>query len=569
MKFLGMNNFGHHSSITLINDENNFEIHLKERVTQVKADNTVHLQALRSAKRFFKNSEVMISESSYFDVPKQICKKSEKFEAFNEIIKCLKIENFFSIYNPDILFYTHHYCHAMAAVAISPFKKSVIIVMDGAGSSPKAFNRNHSELKIQPYKFGFSNGSVAESCTIYLQDGPYLQCVKKEWQVHRTFKFHEVKISLSEGLGSFYEAAAMFIFGSTFDAGKVMGLASFGKPMPVKNRIKFWAAQDWSNAFKGKTKKQWEASPHKLLYADLAATVQDHFSKSVLRLVTKIRNEYPEYKNIIFSGGCALNCLTNSLIQNLRIYENVFVPPFPGDEGVSLGAAFAAKMTYHPKQWKPRSHKNQTSAFGPKVSNEKIARITKNEPFVIWPKNLVAFAAKLLAQDFVIAWFQGRSETGPRALGNRSLLANPGAPAMKDYLNAKVKGREAFRPYGGSCTWKKASTYFEFQRNADSPFMSFAPKVKSKYKKSLSEITHNDDTSRIQTVRPEQDPLFHNLLVEFGKLKGVECLLNTSMNFMGKPLVETPDDALKFFKSTPIFALVLGNAVIFKKEYSP
>jgi carbamoyltransferase len=170
-----------------------------------------------------------------------------------------------------------------------------------------------------------------------------------------------------------------------------------------------------------------------------------------------------------------------------------------------------------------------------------------------------------LARKWLIAWFHGRSESGPRALGNRSILARVDVPGLKDDLNARVKGRESFRPYGSSVLQEHAAEYFEVPSDFEAPFMSFAPRVKPKYAELLKEVTHVNGTSRIQTVSEGQNPRYRALIQALGDLTGLYCVLNTSLNIMGEPIVETMQDAKRFLEGTPVDALVLEDVVISRK----
>ncbi|MFI5349999.1 MAG: carbamoyltransferase C-terminal domain-containing protein [Elusimicrobiota bacterium] len=468
--------------------------------------------------------------------------------------------------NPRIEFLPHHYCHAVAAVAVSPFRKSLVVVMDGAGSFSTAFDPSHPELRAFPPPLPRAGGLAAEAVSIYAQDGARLTCLHKDWQEIRPSPPHFPRpLAWGDGLGLFYENAAVFIFNNSGHAGKVMGLAALGRPRPVADRLKFYETLDWGRSFRGSGVVRWEASPHHAYYAGIAASVQGHFEQSVLELLSRCRKRWPEYSRLILTGGCALNCLTNTSIIRSGLFRGLYVPPFPGDECIAFGAAHHLARRGRRARWKVLPWKDQKPNWGPRASapDGRSVRAVFGRSSRAVP-NPAAAAADLLAQGKIVAWFQGRSESGPRALGFRSLLADPLRPGIKDFLNRDVKGREGFRPYGCAVLWEKAADYFLVPKGFDSPFMSFAPRIRRGCRRRLREISHIDGTSRIQTVRREQNPLFYDLIKRFGDRTGVYLVLNTSLNIRGEPIAETLEDARRVLELSPIDALVAGSFLVAK-----
>ncbi|MEQ1877895.1 MAG: carbamoyltransferase C-terminal domain-containing protein, partial [Bdellovibrionia bacterium] len=461
-----------------------------------------------------------------------------------------------------------HYCHAMAAVAISPFTRSLIVVMDGAGTQATDFSKGHFETKYLPS----AKKNRYEECTVYLQEGAKLTTVFKRWQEFRTGeeRANYPGWTMSEGLGIFYEESAKYIFNSIREAGKVMGLSPYGKPTPVKDRLEFLKSLDWDESFKGKGKKAWENSGRFKDYANMAASVQAHFEQDLFAILKKLNRMYPDVRDLIFTGGCALNCIGNMKILYNGYFDRVYIPPFPSDECIAFGAAYGNFLAKHPERWSPLDWSEQIGNYGPKrsVPNLKAMQETFKDFWVHQPDEICEFTAEQLAKKKLIAWFQGRSESGPRALGNRSILARVDVPGLKDHMNAKVKGREAFRPYGSTCLLEKASEYFEVPPGFESPFMSFAPRVRPKFKQALSEVTHVNGTSRIQTVSRSQNPRMWALIQAVGRKTGIHCVLNTSLNVMGQPIVETMQDAKRFLEQTPVDGLVIGDLFVSKKPLS-
>lgn len=336
-----------------------------------------------------------------------------------------------------------------------------------------------------------------------------------------------------------------------FKAGSLMGLASYGKPL--KKAIDKWKMYTGSDHF-----DYWEEISSMVKWDDnspkdgqnamnIAATIQKIFELEILEEIKHINGQYffRPSKNICLSGGSFLNCNVNSEISKIK---NVSVSPACGDDGLSAGSALY--VGHHILDY-PRV--NYTPA--------ELAYLGGEYPI---PNIGVEYnpqdVAKMLNDGKIIAWYQGRSEFGPRALGNRSLLANPTLPDMKDVLNHRIKKREWFRPFAPSVLIEKYQEWFD--NKEPSPFMLFTSQVKKP--ELVPAITHVDNSARIQTVDKDDNPKYWELISEFEKLSGVPMVLNTSLNINGEPIVETPKDALRFLRETDCDGLVLGNRFIEK-----
>jgi carbamoyltransferase len=311
-------------------------------------------------------------------------------------------------------------------------------------------------------------------------------------------------------------------------------------------------------------------SIYRLGYLDVAATVQQTFEAELLAWITKLRRKYPDYDRLIFTGGCALNCVANQRLLDSGLFKAIYVPPFPGDESIALGAASHLKYRVGRAPWQPREAGEQIPCFGPAASVPREKDILREFAGfkIVRPPDIAVFVAGRLAQGKILAWMQGRSESGPRALGYRSLLADPRIPDLKTYLNKRIKFRESFRPYAGSCMQSMVAEYFEVDRSFESPFMSFTPRLRPEYRKRLDPIAHIDGRSRVQTVRPEQNPRFHELLENFGRRTGLYAVLNTSLNVMGEPIVETVADAARFLRQSPVDGIAVGDFYVFNSSSS-
>jgi len=527
------------------------EIFLTERISRIKADGAWPEQALISSGLTETKRELLISDNRDVKTPSEREEELDKVIPFLNYLKKKKLDQFSSVLNPEIKFISHHLAHAQVAKFMSPFEKAAILVIDGAGSEGHVVEENKGTQKEH------------EESSLYLLDKGEITLTEKTWQ-----KFSKAKNIndrwYSEGIGTCYELIAEYIFNSKRAAGKVMGLAAFGKPMEFSTPLELLDSLDWSKAFLGKSKEDWEVSPHMKIYEDLAASVQLLFERYLERKAVRIKEQLPEVENLIIIGGCALNCVSNEKLLQKQIFKNIYVPPNPGDEGIGLGCALVNYYKENP--WVPFDFKNQHGYFGPKSSIPLEASIKKEfkDYKLRKSENIAKDSAELLEGGEVIAWFQGRSESGPRALGNRSILSRVDRPDLKKYLNTEVKFRESFRPYGCSVIEEKVDEYFETIPNYPNPFMSFAVPIKDTYREKFKEVCHIDGTSRIQTVSIGQNKLYHELINEVGKKTGLFAVLNTSLNIMGEPILESVVDAKKFFEKTNLKHLIIGEYLVEK-----
>lgn len=472
----------------------------------------------------------------------------QKKSPFFEKCKAKKIEFCLGEFNSELKAINHHEAHAYSALAQLPFESCFILVMDGGGS-----RLNDSEF--------------IEHTTLFSFDGEKLDALEKEWLSYQSID--GIPHKLAEGIGSFYERCAQLIFNDNLSSGKVMGLAGFGKSFydPSLSLVENQKNLDWSKAFQGKTKKEWQESEHLEYWQDVAATVQDAFEHNLWRWEQKIMDlAEGEKVNLVLTGGCALNCTANFKLVKRGRFNEVYIPPNPGDEGISLGIAYQLALENKAVSFKPLPHGNQSSSYGfpQDFSQQKIEEIFKG--FKITPISGFEKVANLLNEGEIIAWIQGRSECGPRALGHRSLLARPDKVGIKEQLNAEIKFREAFRPYGATVLWERAGDFFDIPVDFQNPFMSFATPIKETFKKELNEVTHIDGTCRMQTVMETQNPAYYKLIQECERLGMLPILLNTSLNIMGQPILETLEDAREFLSSSVVRTMVIDEFLISKTK---
>jgi len=319
---------------------------------------------------------------------------------------------------------------------------------------------------------------------------------------------------------------------------------------------------------------------------DIAASVQAVTEEIVLRLTKSISKEY-NIKNLCLAGGVALNCVANGKILKEKVFEKIWIQPAAGDAGGSLGAALAY---WHHELKKPRENfkdKMNGSYLGPMIQNdlieEKLKKLKANYK-KYETEELISLTAKELASEKTVGWFQGRMEFGPRALGARSILADPRSEKMQKELNLKIKFRESFRPFAPSVLTEDVSEWFEMTE--ESPYMLLVSEVKKDKQIQMSKteenlfgieklnikrsvipaVTHVDYSARIQTVREETNPRYYKLIKEFKKITKCPVLVNTSFNVRGEPIVCTVEDAYNCFMGTGLDILVIEDFILFKDE---
>ena len=458
---------------------------------------------------------------------------------------------------------SHHLAHAYSAFAVCPFEDGAIMIVDGVGSY------RSDVMETYPAE---DNGSplARESESYYTFRGNDLQCLKKVWmEPDRGFLSDE--FTNMAGLGALYSRASTYIFGDWNKCGELMGLAPYGRrdqvPPLMSMADNVLTVPRWSPAFNQPyvlgSDGKWEDQPAMRHWEDLAWRVQDDTEKVLLARARWLR-ETTGAKNLCIAGGVALNCVANGRIAREAGFDNVWIQPAAGDNGIAIGAAYYGLLAV---QKQPRSYVMTHSYTGRAYSDAEVTAATRRvlvraQTSAVRSDDICRDTAKLLAEQQVIGWFQGRSEYGPRALGNRSILADPRRPEMKDILNSRVKHRQPFRPFAPIVLAERAHEIFE--GDEDSPFMLIAKPVRAEWRDRIPAIVHVDGSARVQTVTEATNPVLYRLLKEFEALTGVPVLLNTSFNVKGEPIVETPRDAMACFINTGIDHLILHDTVVSK-----
>jgi carbamoyltransferase len=407
------------------------------------------------------------------------------------------------------------------------------------------------------------------------------------------------RVFLPHSLGSVYTMICEFIgYNKYGDEGKVMGLAPYGKDSYRNQIAKIVAPTDHGfqldlSYFKplgsnqgmqvlpdgtvrlarhfsdrmeelfGEPRRQHAEITQRDM--DLAFALQHRFEEIFFHLLNGLHGRVP-LDNLVMAGGCALNSVANGKIFGETPFRRTYIQPAAGDEGLAVGAAL---HTYHTVLKQPRRHELKRSYLGPEFSETCVETSLKNVGLKyqrLERQPLLDAVAVQIASGNVVGWFQGRMEWGPRALGNRSILAHPGLPNMKDILNARIKHREWFRPFAPSILAEFQHEYFE--NDHPSPFMLHVYKILPEKRSELCAVNHVDDTGRLQTVARDENPMYYDLISAFHRATGIPVLLNTSFN-ENEPIVCTPEEAIDCFQRTRMDALAIGPFLVKKPLAEP
>jgi carbamoyltransferase len=433
-------------------------------------------------------------------------------------------------------FVPHHMAHAVSAYFPSGFDRAAILTIDGIGEVAGSSLAKAVGTRIEPVE---------------------------------TFDY-------PHSLGFLWEVMSTHLGFSHYDASKVMGLAAYGNPEVFRREIQsalrvgkedYAVSPEFLN-FNSNNFAKLDAlfGPPRYMdaeiqrrHADIAAALQEATNAAVLALVRRIKRKVP-FDKLCLAGGVALNCVTNELVRQSGVFSDVFIPSAPHDAGTAIGAAFAVHCA---KQKSSPERGNSTPYLGPAFGRREVLAAVKSAGLTPRrSKSPARDAAEMIADGKIVAWFQGRMEFGPRALGNRSLLADPRRPDMRNILNQKVKHREDFRPFAPSVMAERADEWFEVGAHSTShAFMLFACAVKPGQSDRIPAVVHQDGSARVQLVSRESNPDFHELISCFFARTGVPLVVNTSFND-SEPIVCTPTDAIVTFRKSGIDALFMGDVYL-------
>ena len=588
---LGISAFYHDSAATLIKDGEIIAAAQEERFTRIKHDSTFPKNAIRFFLNFKKIKLSEVDAIVFYEKPflkferlleTYVARAPQGFIQFskampqwvkeklfqkNEIINKLKEIDLSQKYEEKIFFSEHHLSHAASAFFPSPFKKALIFTADGVG------------------EWATTSVAVGENNTIK---------IKKE-------------INYPNSLGLLYSAFTYYI-GFKVNSGeyKLMGLAPYGKPIyadlieeklvDIKEDGSFRLDQSYfdystgfrmtNNKFNKLFKKKVRKPETKIqkFHMNVAASIQKVTEKIILKTLKSLKEEY-NLENLCLAGGVALNCVANGLIQREKIFKNIWIQPAAGDAGGSLGSALALWHMHLKKKRNPSKNDNMKGSYlGPSFSKnsvkDELEKLGANYK-ILEKKKMIKSVAKMISKGKAIGWFQGKMEFGPRALGSRSIIADPRNKIMQKQLNLKIKFRESFRPFAPSILEEQSKNWFDL--DCKSPYMLVVSDVKknklvktktnlntlstiNKIRSVVPSITHVDNSARIQTVNKNSNPIFYELIKEFYKLTNTPILINTSFNIRGEPIVCSPQDAFKCFMGTKLDVLVIENFVLEKNK---
>ncbi len=599
-KILGISAFYHDSAATLVENGKILAAAQEERFSRIKHDSSYPYKSIECVLKFGKTNLRDIDHIVFYEKPflkferlletfvafaprgfKQFSKAMpvwlrEKLFQKKLLIENLKRHDKSFDASEKIYFSEHHISHAASAFYPSPFDEALILTADGVG----------------------------EWATTTVAIGKNSQ-IKMEKEIH-----------FPHSLGLLYSAFT-FYTGFKVNSGeyKLMGLAPYGNPkysdlikenlIDIKSDGSFRLNMDYFDFATGlkmtneKFEKLFKRSHRKPetdklenFHMDIAASIQKVTEEIMLQLVKALKNEY-NIKNLCLAGGVALNCVANGKILEENIFENIWIQPAAGDAGGSLGAALS--FWYDElgnKRSIDKEDSMQGSFLGPQFSDEDIENELKTAGAVYEKKEyseMIEIVANEISNKKAVGWFQGRMEFGPRALGSRSIIADPRSEIMQKELNLKVKFRESFRPFAPSVLSEDVNKYFKL--NISSPYMLIVSEIKDDIKKEMTSleknffgieklnvarsqipsVTHVDYTARVQTVEKNKNKTFYDLIKKFKEITGCSVLINTSFNVRGEPIVCTPLDAFKCLMGTNLDLLVCNNFLIYKskqkKEY--
>lgn len=589
MYVLGISAFYHDSAAALVRDGEIIAAAQEERFTRVKHDNSFPTSAVSFCLEYAGIGADQLDIICYYDKPLLTFERlldtyiAYAPRGFRSFRKALEVWLNYKLHLPreirrglpgdfggQLLFSRHHLSHAASAFFPSPFESAAILTIDGVGEWSTTTIGRGSGAKIE--------------------------------------LFEEIKFPHS--LGLLYSAFTYYL-GFKVNSGeyKLMGLAPYGQPkyvdlilerlIDLKEDGSFWMDMKYFDYCVGlkMTGKQFHQlfglaprkpeEPFREEHLDMAASIQEVANRVLLRLARTAREMTGE-KNLVLAGGVSLNSVANGLIRRSHLFDDIFIQPASGDAGGALGAALAVWHIFLGNDRHPQKYDSQQGSYlGPSYSLENIKEYLNSIGAVYREedhKTLPEAVARLIEEQRVVGFFQGRMEFGPRALGARSILADARSAGMQSKINLKIKFRESFRPFAPAILRENVAEYFE--EDCDSPYMLMVEPFNKAIARGLSEeerqcrgldklkvvrssvpaVTHVDFTGRLQTVTRERNGLFYDVLAAFCERTGCPLLVNTSFNIRGEPIVNSPEEAYRCFMLTDMDVLAIENLVLRKEE---
>jgi len=558
---LGISAYFHDSAAALLKDGRVLVAIQEERLTRIKQDSSLPVNAVQFCLDFAGITIDDVDTIAYYEKPflkferlleTQIAFYPKAYLPFRKTIKSWLRDKLWVPHNirkaigfkGEFFYCEHHESHAAAASYSSPFEETAFLTLDGVGewtcASYGILKNNQLQIlseQTYPHSVGMLYSAFTQYCGFRVNSGEY----------------------------------------------KLMGLAPYGKPKyadlirekivqinkdgSIKLELKYFRFHNGMRMINSKFENVFgkpALKPEKNIstfYKDIAASIQEVLEEIVLKSASHVRVQ-TGMKYLCYGGGVALNCKANQRLLESEIFEDIFIYGASGDAGGAVGAALLCS-----NQNQSRQIISTSSYLGKEFTAEEIQNTLgeyKVKGTLLSKEEMIGVTSSELANGKVIAWLQGRDEMGPRALGNRSILAAPTDNQMRDRINGMIKFREQFRPFAPVVLEEKANDYFKSVRNANEMLYTFT----ALDGKEIPSCVHEDGSARVQTVNSHQNPLLHELIAEFNRKAGVPILINTSFNRRGEPMVHSPEDALRTFFGSGLDVLVLGNFVIRKEENS-
>lgn len=572
MYILGIGCYYHDASATLLKDGVIVAAAEEERFTRKKHDINFPINAINYC---LKSQNITIKDIDYIGFYEKPFLKFERllsqhlemfplsFKVFlsstaswiNEKLRVVKTIKKKLGYKGDILFIEHHLAHAASALLMSHFEKAAILTVDGVGewsTTTYGIGEENSINLMKEIRFPHSLGLLYSTITAYLG----FSVNNSEYKVMGLSAYGD----MNKETNPYYEKLRKVI-DIREDGSYKFYMSYFAyhykDRMPSKKLCKL---------LDGPIRKPNEGVTKR--HENIAAALQLVFEE----VMTKILNHVyrvSKCENIVIAGGCGLNSVYNGKILRKTPFKHIWIQPNSSDGGASMGAAL---YIYYIILGHKRHYKLEDAYLGPKFVSDYIKSFLDKNQIKYSEfkdsKEVIKNTAKLIYNNNVVGWFQGKMEWGPRALGSRSILSNPCNPKMQEILNQKVKHREKFRPFAPVVCEDDALKYFDCDVPVPKPtdFMLMVYPIKKEYHKKIPAVTHVDGSGRLQTIRRRQNPLYYGLIKEFGKLSGIPILINTSFNIRGEPIVCTPYDAYKCMMGTGIDYLVMDKFLIKRED---
>ncbi len=593
MYILGISCFYHESAASLIKDGKIIAASAEERFTRIKHDNDFPSLAidfcLKTAgikakdldyivfyeKPFWKFHRILISALNSFPLAPRLFAKAMITWLSDKLWVKTTISEKLSIDKNKIIFVPHHISHAASAFFPSSFEKSAILTFDGVGewttTTYGTGQANILEIKKE-IRFPHSLGLLYSTFTAFLgfevNDGEYkvmgMAPYGKPVYLNKVKKLAKIHSDGSLTLNMKY-----FSFHRTSDKSFSHNFTKlFGEPRPTDLHF-FTKKSGYPTYFGNKPDNYHELCAINQKYANIASSIQKFTEETILKLAQTVHRE-TKMENLCIAGGVGLNSVANGVLLKKGPFKRIFVQPAAGDDGGSLGAAL---YTYHTLLNKKKKYTQTTSYFGQDYSEKYIENFLKKNKIkykkILEEKALVDFLAKAISQKKVVGFFHRKAEWGPRALGSRSILADPRSEEMKDIVNTKIKFREPYRPFAPVVLREKAPEYFELDNLEHEHLTSFMLgvfPVKKSQRRIIPAITHIDGSARPQIITRAQNARYYDLVKRFGEITKVYVLMNTSFNLKGEPIVNSPENAMNTFKKSGLDILALERYIVLKED---